>query len=131
MPQSSNSLKNVRKYLTTIAQPKRLDILLMLQQGELCVCDIYQKLGIAQNLASHHLKVLVDFNLLKSRKEGLKVLYTRNETTIFNYQTLLGSTLSKQSTCVCQKQTSQLPVSKKECCTVHASNRITKITSKN
>jgi ArsR family transcriptional regulator, arsenate/arsenite/antimonite-responsive transcriptional repressor len=131
MHQSSSSLKNVRKYLATIAQPMRLDILLMLQQGELCVCDIYKKLGIAQNLASHHLKVLVDFNLLTSRKEGLKVLYTRNEAIIASYQTLLDSTLCAHPACECKNSTAQHTIVKNECCKVTTGNRAKKITTKN
>lgn len=98
MPQSSKSPKELQQYLATIAQPVRLDILLILEQGERCVCDIHKKLGIAQNLTSHHLKVLVDFGLLTSRKEGQKVLYTRNEKTLSTYQTSLNNTLNKVTT---------------------------------
>lgn len=104
MTQPSKALQSIRQYLSVIAQPVRLDILLMLQEGELCVCDIYKKLGIAQNLASHHLKVLVDLKLLTSRKVGLKVLYTRNEATLSQYQTVLTSTICKQKVLVSAKQ---------------------------
>lgn len=87
------STKEVLQYLTIIAQPVRLDILLLLKQGEQCVCDIFERLHIAQNLASHHLRVMTEFGLLKSKKTGTKVLYTRNEEKIEYYQSLLTKTI--------------------------------------
>ena len=41
----------------------------------MCVCDIWQYMDLPQNLVSHHLKVLKDFSLVGSRKEGTKVVY--------------------------------------------------------
>ena len=83
----------IQKYLRLIAQPVRLHILLILRHGELCVCDIYEKLNLSQNLTSHHLKLLTDLQLLNRRNEGVKVLYSRNEKTISEYKRLLDNTL--------------------------------------
>lgn len=130
MKQRPMMLREMQRYLSAIAQPVRLNILLMLQQGELCVCDLYKKLGIAQNLTSHHLKILVDLNLLKSRKEGLKVLYTRNETVISSYQAMLSSTITEQETCGYKKLLAQHSNTKNECCKVTTNTCIKKITTK-
>jgi len=81
-----NKKINIKKYLDIIAEPNRLAILGFLKEGEKCACDIHPKLEIPQNLASHHLKVLKDFNLLKSRRNGTKILYSRYEEVIKNYQ---------------------------------------------
>lgn len=83
---------NIKKYLNTLAEPNRLAILSFLKDGEKCACEIHPKLKLPQNLSSHHLKVLKDLGLLKSRRDGNKILYSRNEEIIKNYQ----SELTKQ-----------------------------------
>jgi ArsR family transcriptional regulator len=81
-----NKKLNIKKYLNTLAEPNRLAILSFLKGGEKCACEIHPKLKLPQNLSSHHLKVLKDLKLLKSRREGTKILYSRNEEVIKHYQ---------------------------------------------
>jgi len=81
-----NKKLNINKYLNTLAEPNRLAILKLLKNGEKCACEIHPKLKLPQNLSSHHLKVLKDLGLLKSRREGTKILYSRNEDVIKHYQ---------------------------------------------
>lgn len=87
---------NIKKYLSAISEPNRLAILQFLKNGERCACEIHPKLGLPQNLGSHHLKVLKDLGLLKSRKEGTKVIYSRNESAIGSYQSALTKAVTKQ-----------------------------------
>ena len=77
---------NIKEYLNALAEPNRLAILGFLKDGEKCACEIHPKLKLLQNLSSHHLKVLKDLGLLKSRREGTKILYSRNEEVIKSYQ---------------------------------------------
>lgn len=84
---------NLKEYLTTIAEPNRLAILSFLKDGEKCACEIHPKLKLPQNLSSHHLKILKDLKLLKSRREGNKIIYSRNEGVIKNYQSELTKTI--------------------------------------
>lgn len=65
-----------------------------MQSGEKCVCEIWKYLKLPQNLASHHLKVLKDFDLISSRKDGLKVFYTINRQSIKKYAKLLNKFLN-------------------------------------
>ena len=81
-----NKKLNIKKYLGTLAEPNRLAILGFLKEGEKCACEIHPKLKLPQNLSSHHLKNLKDLGLLKSRREGNKIIYSRNEEIIKNYQ---------------------------------------------
>ena len=83
-------------FLKVVAEENRLKILCLLKQGDRCVCDIWQDLEIAQNLASHHLKVLKDSCLIDSDKKGLKVVYSLNEKNINVFQTLLSNFLSDE-----------------------------------
>jgi len=60
--------------LKVLSDKNRLSIINILRDKEMCVCDICDCLNLSQNLASHHLKVLRDSDLVNSRKEGLKVI---------------------------------------------------------
>ena len=84
-----NNKLNIKEYLAIIAEPNRLAILSFLKDGEKCACEIHPKLKLPQNLSSHHLKILKDLKLLKSRREGNRIIYSRNEEVIKNYQSEL------------------------------------------
>ncbi len=75
---SKKDLSEVIIFLKAISEENRLKILCILRKGELCVCEVWQHLGLSQNLVSHHLKVLKDFDLVESRKEGTSVIYSLN-----------------------------------------------------
>lgn len=59
-----------------LAHPLRLHILdMLLAEGELCVCDIVDKVNSSQSTVSKHLAVLKDAGIVDFRKDGLMVLY--------------------------------------------------------
>ena len=72
-------LKEVVNFLKAISEENRLRILCILKKQEMCVCEIWQYLDSPQNLTSHHLKVLKDFGLISSRRDGLKIFYKLNK----------------------------------------------------
>jgi DNA-binding transcriptional ArsR family regulator len=47
--------------------------------GELCVCDLAWITGRAENLISHHVRVLRSAGLASSRRQGKMVLYQLTE----------------------------------------------------
>lgn len=61
-----------------VADEKRLMILEMLQNGEICACEIVKKLGIGQPNLSHHMRILTSSGIVKSRKEGKWMHYSIN-----------------------------------------------------
>lgn len=81
-------------FLKIIAEENRLKIFCILKSGEKCVCEIWQNLKLPQNLTSHHLKVLKDYKLIKSRKDGLKVFYSINKKEIKKFSKILNSLLN-------------------------------------
>jgi len=87
-------LSRTGEFLKVISEGNRLKILCLLKEGEKCVCDIWQCLDLPQNLVSHHLKVLKDFDLVSSKQEGLKVFYKLNKGVIKKYLELLNKVLS-------------------------------------
>lgn len=88
-----NNKLDIKSYLVALAEPNRFAILQFLKNGEKCACEIHPKLKLPQNLSSHHLKVLKDLGLLKSRREGIKIIYSRNEKAINDYQSELTKTI--------------------------------------
>ena len=53
-----------------LADEKRLRMLLALQGGELCVCQITELFGLAASTISKHLSILYQAGLVDSRKDG-------------------------------------------------------------
>jgi len=87
-------LSQIVEFLKIISEENRLKILCLLRENKKCVCDIGQELNLAQNLTSHHLKVLKDFGLVSSKQEGLKVIYSINKKVMKKYSKLLNNYLS-------------------------------------
>jgi ArsR family transcriptional regulator, lead/cadmium/zinc/bismuth-responsive transcriptional repressor len=60
-----------------MADPTRLTLAHALAQtDEACVCDLAWVMERAENLVSHHLKVLRHAGLVSSRRDGKMVLYS-------------------------------------------------------
>jgi len=66
-----------------LSDETRLRIVKLLEQGELCVCDIVAALDIVQPRASFHLGVLKGAGLIKDRKQGKWIHYSLNESELF------------------------------------------------
>lgn len=63
-----------------LSDPTRLTLAAALKEGEeLCVCDLAWISSRAQNLVSHHLRVLRSHGLVRSRRDGKLVMYRLTE----------------------------------------------------
>ncbi len=59
------------------SDPTRLMLAVALRDGEeLCVCDLAWISGRAQNLVSHHMRLLRSHGLVTSRRDGKLVMYS-------------------------------------------------------
>lgn len=87
------SFKKLSQELGCLSDENRMEMICFLQNKERCVCEIWQELDLPQNLASHHLKVLRDNKLVKSRKDGLKVYYSLEQQSLKNLFDALGDLL--------------------------------------
>lgn len=59
-----------------LGDPTRLRVASALAVGsELCVCDLAWVCGLAQNLVSHHVRLLRSAGLASSRRDGKLVMY--------------------------------------------------------
>lgn len=71
-----SSLYEMGEFFKVFGDNSRLKILNALLISEMCVCDISVLLGMNQPAISHHLKVLRQAKLIKSRREGSIVYYS-------------------------------------------------------
>jgi DNA-binding transcriptional ArsR family regulator len=63
-----------------LGDPTRLMLATVLADaGELCVCDLAWVAERAENLVSHHLRLLRDHELVTSRRDGKMALYSLSE----------------------------------------------------
>jgi DNA-binding transcriptional ArsR family regulator len=76
-----------------LGDPTRLTIAAALRDGgELCVCDLSWVVQRAENLVSHHVRVLRSAGLVHSRRDGKMVMYTLTP----SGTTLLGALLGDE-----------------------------------
>lgn len=65
------TLEEVAAILKSLADPNRLRIFDSLMQGDSCNCELNEKLGLPPNLLSHHLRVLREAGLVRSRRDAV------------------------------------------------------------
>jgi ArsR family transcriptional regulator len=69
-------MRDLATLFKALADETRLAIVfLIVEHGELCVCDIERTLDISQSKASRHLRYLYNSGLLHDRREGVWVYY--------------------------------------------------------
>ena len=64
------------KLLKALANETRFKIIEFLLDGERCVCEIFPYVKRTQSTVSIHLNDLKKIGILKSRREGKKILYS-------------------------------------------------------
>jgi len=58
-----------------LSEPIRVQVLELLKEEELCVCDLCDRLNVTQSKLSFHLKTLKQAGLVRSRQEGRWIYY--------------------------------------------------------
>jgi ArsR family transcriptional regulator, arsenate/arsenite/antimonite-responsive transcriptional repressor len=77
-PLSAEAAAELAGILKAIADPTRLRLLSLIQaheDGEACVCDLTDPVGLTQPTVSHHLRVLLDAGLVTRTKRGTWAYY--------------------------------------------------------
>lgn len=86
-------ISNVFKAL---AHPTRIQIVKLLRDGEMCVCEILPNLDSEQSNTSQHLTVLKNQGILDSRKDGAKVIYMVKNPEVFKMIELAEEMILRQ-----------------------------------
>ena len=80
--------------LRVLGDDTRLRIFAMLPRAELCVCEIVEALGKPQSTVSHHLFLLQNAGLIRSRKQGRWIMYSINDEVFDQRSVFLGGAVS-------------------------------------
>jgi ArsR family transcriptional regulator len=81
---------NAPGLFSAFANPIRLRILnLLMEQKEICVCDLCEILGVVQPKVSRHLALLRDAGLVEVRRDGKWKFYSLAEAPTSLHRTLL------------------------------------------
>jgi len=68
-------MKPVARTFKALADETRLRILVLLLEGELCVCELIAALELPQSTISRHLAYLKNAGWLKDRRQGVWMYY--------------------------------------------------------
>jgi ArsR family transcriptional regulator len=79
--------KKAEKISKALSDPNRLTILKEIKKNKDCLycCDLNDMLNLAQPSIAHHLKQLIDSDLVTSDKEGRNVRYALNNEVLDEY----------------------------------------------
>jgi ArsR family transcriptional regulator len=75
---SSSQAEILATALKAVADPVRLRLISLVaahRDGEACVCDLVDPVGLSQPTVSHHLKILVDAGILTREQRGRWAYY--------------------------------------------------------
>jgi len=86
-------ISNVFKAL---AHPTRIQIVKLLRNGEMCVCDIIPNLDSEQSNTSQHLTVLKNQGIVESKKDGAKVIYSIRNSEVYEMIDLAETIILRQ-----------------------------------
>lgn len=93
MESKTNKFKDNSIVFKAFCDETRLCILDILKSGEKCACILLQDLNISQSTLSHHMKILVESEIVLARKEGKWIHYSISEKGIKNAQRILNEIL--------------------------------------
>ena len=62
-----------------LGDPTRLQLLLGLRDGEMCVCDLAALAEVSESAISHQLRKLRDWGLVRNRREGQILFYSLDD----------------------------------------------------
>ena len=96
------AMRDFVKLFKALSDETRIRILKVLLERECCVCEVMQALNITQSRASRNLGILEDAGFIKSRRDGLWIVYSIDEQKMNNYaapliELLRGSLVNEET----------------------------------
>jgi len=73
---AEETLYDLAELFKVFGDSTRIKLLSVLMEGEMCVCDLAQMLGLSQSAVSHQLRILKGAELVRFRREGKTVFYS-------------------------------------------------------
>ena len=76
---SNKDLERLSLTYKVLGNDTRLKMVMALQGGEMCVCDLAAFTGLSDSAVSHQLRRLKDLDLVKPRRDGQILYYSLND----------------------------------------------------
>lgn len=89
--------EDIVKIGKALSDPKRVEILKLLSNNELCACKLLEHFDITQPTLSHHMKKLNESKLINTTKKGTGSYYTINADTINEFKEFLNEKLKEET----------------------------------
>lgn len=76
---TEEQMSDLADFFKIFGDKTRVRILYSLKEGELCVCELADAMGMTSPAISHQLRILKTNRLIKSRREGKTVIYSLDD----------------------------------------------------
>ena len=86
-------MKDLIRAVKAISDETRIRILKVLLERECCVCEVMRALNISQSRASRNLGILEGAGFIKSRRDGLWIVYSVDKQMVNGYAASLTEML--------------------------------------
>lgn len=73
-----DNIKKLANYSLCLANERRVEIIMLLMEGEKCACELCQRLKISQPSISRHMSIMCESGLVEGHKQGRWMLYSLN-----------------------------------------------------
>nr|WP_201317677.1 metalloregulator ArsR/SmtB family transcription factor [Paenibacillus sp. EPM92] len=73
-----NHIQEMSELLKILSDQSRLSMLALLREGELCVCDLVELVGLSQPGVSQHLKKMKAVGLVNETRKSQWIYYSLN-----------------------------------------------------
>ena len=83
--------------MESLSDPIRINILELMMNGEICVCDIVKVTGLSQSKISYLIKILKDSGLITDRQEGRWVYYKLDLEILSDIQNWMGNLINSST----------------------------------
>lgn len=78
MPVNTAPNTSIASTFHALSDPLRINIIELLREQELCVCELCDRLQMPQSKLSFHLKTLKDAGIVQARQESRWIYYSLN-----------------------------------------------------
>ncbi len=76
---SEDTFTDLSEFFKVFSDSTRIKIIWALDQGELCVCDLSDLIGMTVSAVSHQLSILRQTRLVRTRRDGKNVYYSLDD----------------------------------------------------
>lgn len=93
---SERAFRMQTRAFKALSHPTRIAILEMMRAGSICSCEIEPALGLRQSNIAQHLAVLRGSQLVRSYRDGSRVMYDVVDARVFEVLDIINAVLHEE-----------------------------------